>query len=168
MSLLLPSRERSETAENQRASDGDRSSAADRSFTDSRLFALGRGLFGGLLAYMALDNLRNLEERIGYAEAKGAPMPSLSVPAISSSLLVGSVGLALWRAPVAAASAVVAFLVSTTPVMHDFWAMDDAEQRQQEQIHFLKNTAMLAGTLAFLGLGRQEDRAGGPRDDRER
>lgn len=159
MSLLQPSRERSDPAGEQRPDSGSLSVtvAEDLSITASPLFTLGRGLFGAILAFMAIDNLRNLEERIGYAESKGAPMPSLSVPAISSSLLVGSLGIALWRAPVAAASAVAAFFVTTTPVMHDFWALDDAEQKQQQLTHFLKNSALLGATLAFLGLARREE-----------
>ncbi len=134
-----------------------RSQSGGRSITDSTAFTVGHGLFGAVLAFMALDNLRNLEERVGYAEASGAPMPDVAVPAISSSLLVGSVGIALWRAPVAAASAVAAFFVSVTPVMHDFWAIDDEQEAQQQQIHFLKNSALLGATLAFLGLGKREE-----------
>lgn len=123
------------------------------SLTDSAPFRLGRLLFGGVLAFMALDNLRNLEDQIEYAEANGAPLPDLSVPAVSSSLFVGSVGLAVWRAPVTAASMVAAFFVAITPVMHDFWAVDDPETRQSQQIHFLKNAALLGATLTFLAAG---------------
>lgn len=135
-----------------------RSQSDDRSITDSRAFTVGHALFGAVLAFMALDNLRNLEERIGYAEANGAPMADVAVPTISSSLLVGGVGIALWRAPVAAASAVAAFFVSVTPVMHDFWAIDDEQEAQQQQIHFLKNSALLGATLAFLGIGKREEK----------
>lgn len=159
MSLLQPIRERTESTDEQQSESGrlEVTVEEDRSITDSRLFVLGRGLFGGILAFMAIDNLRNLEERIGYAESMGAPMPSLSVPAISSSLLVGSIGVLLWRAPVAAASAVAAFFAATTPVMHDFWTVEDPEQKQQQMVHFLKNGALLGAALAFLGLARREE-----------
>ena len=129
----------------------------ERSLTDSSLFTLGHGLFGAVLAFMAVDNFRNLEDMIQYADSQGAPMASFSVPVTSSSLFVGSIGIALWRAPVVAASAVAAFFVSVTPVMHNFWALDDPEQRQQQQIQFLKNVALLGATLAFLGLGQRDD-----------
>ena len=139
------------------AGSGSRSQSGSQSITDSTAFTVGHGLFGAILAFMAVDNLRNLEERIGYAEMNGAPMPGIAVPAISSSLFVGGIGIALWRAPVAAASAVAAFFVSVTPVMHDFWALDDPEEKQQQQIHFLKNAALLGATLAFLGIGQREE-----------
>lgn len=159
MSLLQPVRERSTSSEEQQTESGrlEVTVEAERSTTGSSVFKLGRVLYGGIIAFMAVDNLRNLEERIGYADSMGAPMASLSVPAISSSLLVGGLGLILWRAPVAAASAVAAFFLSTTPIMHDFWNAEDPEQKQQEMFQFLKNSALLGAALAFLGLGRQNE-----------
>lgn len=123
----------------------------------SPLFRLGRALFGGVLAFMAFDNITNLEERIGYAESKGAPYPEVSVPTASGGLLLGGIGVALWRLPSAAAAAVAWFFVSVTPVMHDFWAVDDPEQKQQQLLHFLKNTALLGAALTFVRLGRRPD-----------
>lgn len=120
------------------------------------LFRLGRILFGGVLAVNAIDNFRNLEGRVAYAEAKGAPRPEVSVPAISGGLLAGSIGIALWRVPTAAAAGVAGFLAGVTPVMHDFWNAEGEEQ-EQELIHFLKNTALLGAALALLGLGRKSD-----------
>lgn len=125
------------------------------SVVESPLFRIGRALYGGVLAFNALDNLRNLQERIAYAEAKDAPQPSISVPTISGGLLLGGLGVVLWRAPAAAAGAVAAFLAATTPVMHDFWNQDDPEQKQQELIHFLKNVALLGAALAFLKVGER-------------
>lgn len=124
---------------------------------DASVFQLGRVLFGTILAFMAMDNLRNLEERVAYAEAKGVPAPGRTVPFVSGSLLLGSAGLALWRRPRASAAAVAGFFLSVTPVMHDFWNAE-GEERQRELIQFLKNGALLGAALAFLQLGRQQDR----------
>ncbi|WP_255167850.1 DoxX family protein [Natrononativus amylolyticus] len=132
---------------------------ADSSIASTPLFRLGRALFGGILAFNAIDNFRNLEGRIAYAEAKGAPAPDLTVPAVSGSLLAGGIGIVLWRAPMAAAAAVIGFLAGITPVMHDFWNVDDDEQQQQELIHFLKNTALLGAAIAFLKVGQRERRS---------
>lgn len=125
----------------------------ERSVTESGLFRLGRVLFGAVLAFMATDNLRNLEGRIQYAESKDAPVPSLSVPATSGGLLLGGLGVALWRVPATSAAAVAAFFISATPLMHNFWEIDDAEMQQQEFFHFAKNTAILGAALSFLKLG---------------
>jgi putative oxidoreductase len=131
--------------------------ADGRSVTDTPTFRLGRILFGGVLAFNAIDNLRNLEERIGYAEFKGAPEPDRTVPAASVGLLLGGLGVVLWKLPAAAALGIAGFLAGTTPVMHDFWNQDDPEDRQQEQIQFLKNTALFGAALAFARVARRSE-----------
>jgi putative oxidoreductase len=127
----------------------------DGSVTDAALFRLGRILFGGVLAFNALDNLRNLEERIGYAEFKGAPAPGRTVPAASVGLFLAGLGITLWKLPAAAALGIAGFLAGTTPIMHDFWNQDDAEATQQERIQFLKNTALFGAALAFVRVARR-------------
>ena len=129
--------------------------AADTSVTETPLFRLGRILFGGVLAFNAIDNLRNLEERIGYAEFTDAPVPERTVPAASVGLLLGGLGVVLWKLPAAAALGIAGFLAGTTPVMHDFWNQEDPEEKQQEMIQFLKNTALFGAALAFARIGRR-------------
>lgn len=127
--------------------------ATDEGTTDERScgkgFLLARLLFGGVLAFSAIDNLRDLDNMIEYAESKNAPQPERTVPFISGTLLFGSVGIALWRLPRLAAVSVLAFLVSITPVMHDFWSVDE-DQKETQMIHFLKNVGLIGGALAFL------------------
>jgi uncharacterized membrane protein YphA (DoxX/SURF4 family) len=130
------------------AEDGS-SAATDTSGRDPPSL-LGRLLFGGVLAFMAVDNFRALEERIGYADAKGVPEADTLVPFTSGMLLVGSLGVTLWRLPRIATGAVAGFLAGVTPVMHDFWTVDDEGQRQTEQFQFFKNVAMLGAAVAFL------------------
>ena len=155
MSILSRPEQRSDSTVGQWTDTADR--AAEPDVTETTLFRLGRALFGGILAFNAVDNLRNLEGRIAYAESKDTPLPRISVPAISGGLLAGGIGIAFWRAPAAAAAAIASFLIGTTPIMHDFWNVDDPEQQQQELIHFLKNTALLGAALAFLQIGQREE-----------
>ncbi len=116
---------------------------------------LGRLLYGGVLAYTATENLRELEGRIEYADAKDVPLPDILVPAASGMLLLGSVGVMLWRAPRLAAAAIVAWFLGITPTMHDFWNHENGD-RQSEQIQFLKNTAMLGAAIMLLTQARPE------------
>jgi len=44
------------------------------SIPESALFRIARVLFGVVLAFMASDNLQNLEDRVQYAEMKNAPV----------------------------------------------------------------------------------------------
>jgi uncharacterized membrane protein YphA (DoxX/SURF4 family) len=124
--------------------------------THSTSFKLARMVYGGVLAFMAVDNFRDLEGTIEYAKSQGAPMAETSVPFISGSLLFGGLGIAAWKLPRLAAGAVATFLVGITPVMHDFWTIDDEQQKENQMIHFLKNVALLGGALAFLRIGQDD------------
>lgn len=129
---------------------------AETSSSPSTTFCLGRLLYGGILAMMAVDGLRNAEGRAQYAESKGVPMPERSNKIAHYLLLSGGVGVALWRLPRLASAAVATFFLGVTPMMHDFWAHDDPETAQQEQINFLKNTALFGTALALFGIAGRE------------
>ncbi|QCJ47338.1 DoxX family membrane protein [Haloprofundus sp. MHR1] len=118
------------------------------------VFALGRTLFGGLLAYMGVKNLQEMSGRIAYAEAKEVPNANILVPASSGALVAGGVGIALWKFPRLAAAGVAAFLAGVTPTIHDFWNMED-EERMNERNAFLKNAALFGAALAILGSGKR-------------
>lgn len=122
----------------------------------STAFRLGRLLYGGILAMMAVDGLRNAEGRAQYAESKGVPMPEVSNKAAHGLLLFGGVGVSVWRLPRLAALAVATFFLGVTPMMHDFWAVEDPEAAQQEQINFLKNGALLGAALALFGIASRD------------
>ncbi|WP_101295503.1 DoxX family protein [Halegenticoccus soli] len=113
------------------------------------LFLLARLLFGGVLAFMGLNHFLNPESMIGYAESKGVPNASLAVPFSGGMLVFGGLGIALWRLPTLAAGAVATFFVGVTPKMHDFWNYE-GEEKQDQQIQFMKNLGLLGGALAFL------------------
>ncbi|WP_134670787.1 DoxX family protein [Halorussus marinus] len=134
----------------------DSDDAATERPTKSTAFRLARLLFGGALALTALDNFRDLDGMIAYADSEGAPRPEAAVPAISGALVFGGAGLAVWKLPRLAAGAVATFLAATTPLMHDFWTIDDEAERDQQQAHFVKNLALLGGALAFLGIADDE------------
>ena len=36
--------------------------------------------------------------------------------------------------------------------MHDFWNVQDPNQRTQEMVHFTKNVALLGGALALMAV----------------
>ena len=113
----------------------------------------GRLLFGTGLIALAVRNLTNLDGRVAYADAKGVPNAETLVPAGSGLLLGGGLGISMWKAPKLSASAVAAFLIGVTPLMHDFWAVDE-EERGGELTSFLQNITLLGAALAFLSRAR--------------
>jgi len=112
---------------------------------------LGRGLFAAVLGYLALGNLLDLENTVGYAEHKGAPLPRLMVPLTSLALIAGAASILVGAFPALGTLFVLGFLVGVTPVMHDFWTQEGMD-RQNEQIHFLKNAGLAGAALVFLAL----------------
>lgn len=118
---------------------------------------LGRLLYGGVLAYMALDRFRNNEKRVEIAAESGVPVPEVLVPFVTGMLLVANLGIVLWKYPRASAGALVVFFVGTTPFIHDFWTMEGKE-RQENKINFLKNCALLGSAIMLLdAAARSED-----------
>ncbi|QWC19124.1 DoxX family membrane protein [Halorubrum sp. 2020YC2] len=127
----------------------DESASEDADRSNDAPSLLGRSLYGGVLAYMAVDGFKNNDKRVAVAEEKGVPMPDALVPFVTGMLLVANLGIVLWRLPRAAAGALVVFFLGTTPAIHDFWTMEGKE-RQGNKINFLKNLALLGGALVFL------------------
>ena len=117
---------------------------------------LGRSLYGGVLAYMAVDGFRNNDKRVAVAEEKGVPMPDVLVPFVTGMLFVANLGIILWRLPWAAAGALVVFFLGTTPAIHDFWTMEGKE-RHGNKINFLKNVALLGGAVMLLDAAAEAD-----------
>jgi uncharacterized membrane protein YphA (DoxX/SURF4 family) len=118
---------------------------------------LGRLLFGGVLAYMAVDGFRNNEKRVEVAAESGVPVPEVLVPFVTGMLFVANLGIVLWKYPRASAGALVVFFLGTTPVIHDFWRME-GEERQGNEINFLKNCALLGCSVMLLdAAARSED-----------
>ncbi|MDS0475229.1 DoxX family protein [Natrinema sp. 1APR25-10V2] len=111
----------------------------------------GRILFAAVLGFLAVGNLQDVDETVAYAASKGAPVPRLTVPLASLALVAGAVSILLGAFPLLGSLAVVGFLVGVTPVMHDFWSQEGMD-RQNEQIHFLKNVGLAGGALVFAAL----------------
>lgn len=114
-------------------------------------FLVSRVLFAVVIGYLALGNLLDLGSAIGYAQSKGAPFASFSVPLGSLGLIVGALAVLAGVYPSLGAIAVIVFLVPITVIMHDFWTME-GQDRQNEQIHFLKNIGLIGSALVFLSL----------------
>ena len=116
------------------------------------VLVVARVLVGGILAFMGLNHFMNVEQMSGYAQSKGVPAPSLAVLFSGGQLVAGGLAVVFGVYPALGAGALALFFVIVTPAMHDFWAIDDPEQRQQEMTNFLKNVALLGASLAFLVL----------------
>lgn len=115
-------------------------------------FLIGRLLFGGFFILSGINHLRNRKQMAPYAQSKGVPEPELTVALTGIPLLIGGTSILLGVKPKFGALAILGFLAGVSPVMHDFWRNEDPNERQNNQINFLKNLALAGGALALMGV----------------
>ena len=115
-------------------------------------FLVGRLVFGALLAFMGFNHFMDLDGMSGYAAAKGIPAPRLAVIGSGLMLIGGGLSLAVGVFPLLGAAALAVFFLGVTPLMHDFWSVEDPEQRQGEMTHLLKNATLFGTALVFIAI----------------
>ncbi|WP_135662698.1 DoxX family protein [Halorhabdus rudnickae] len=115
-------------------------------------FLVGRVVFGVLLGFMGLSHFTGLDGMSGYAEAKGVPAPQFAVILSGFMLIAGGLAIALGVYPLVGAAVIALFFLGVTPVMHDFWTVEDPEQRQAEMTDFLKNATFFSAALVFIAI----------------
>jgi putative oxidoreductase len=115
-------------------------------------FLIGRMIFGGYFLYSGIHHLQEAKSMGQYAGSKGVPMPELTVKSTGIALIVGGASILTGVAPALGAAVVGGFLAGVSPVMHNFWKVEDPAQRQNEMINFTKNLALLGAALAFMGV----------------
>jgi len=116
-------------------------------------FTLGRVLYGGFFLASGINHFREYKMMSAYAQSKGVPrlLAPVAVLGTGAMLTAGAVSLLLGVKPKLGSAAVITFLAGVSPVMHDFWRQE-GQARENEMIHFMKNTALLGGALALAGV----------------
>jgi putative oxidoreductase len=115
-------------------------------------FLIGRALLGGFFLYNGINHFRQAEALAGYAKSKNIPAAKAGVLVSGSMLTIGGASLLLGVKPKVGAAAIIGFLVGVSPLMHDFWNMEDPQQRQNDMINFSKNMALAGAALALAGI----------------
>jgi len=87
-----------------------------------------------------------------YAKAKNVPLADIAVPATGAALIAGGSSILLGIKPKLGALAIVGFLASVSPTMHDFWKQEDPGQRMNDMINFGKNMALLGAAVALMAV----------------
>ncbi|HSU83915.1 MAG TPA: DoxX family membrane protein [Thermoanaerobaculia bacterium] len=115
------------------------------------IYGLGRAVFGGFFLYNGINHLKNMKALEGYAAAKQLADPHLAVEGSGLLLLASGASLALGLKPRLGALGAIGFLTGACLLFHDFWNIEDPQQKQAETIQFSKNIGLLAAAVAFLG-----------------
>jgi len=78
-------------------------------------------------------------------------MPEAAVTVSGALLTLGGASILLGVKPKVGAAAIVGFLAGVSPVTHEFWRVEDPNQRMNDMINFGKNIA-LGGALALMAI----------------
>jgi putative oxidoreductase len=114
------------------------------------LVLIGRILFAALFLNSAIGHLTQSKAMAGYAGSKGVPAPRAVVFASGILLAAGSLSVLLGIWADLGALLLLIFLVPTALLMHNFWTLSNAEARQDDMIHFLKDVALSGACLMLL------------------
>ncbi|MGI8938760.1 MAG: DoxX family protein [Iamia sp.] len=80
------------------------------------------------------------------AEPMGLPEDPELLAQVNGGVMIGAgVLLALGKAPRLASAALAATIIPTTLAGHRFWEADDAAEKDEQRIHFMKNMGLLGG-----------------------
>jgi uncharacterized membrane protein YphA (DoxX/SURF4 family) len=115
-------------------------------------FLIGRLVFGGFFLYSGIHHFKDRKSMTGYAQSKNVPMAEAAVTGTGLAMIAGGASILLGIKPKLGAAAIAIFLGGVSPVMHDFWRIEDPTQRMHETVNFTKNLALLGAALALLGV----------------
>ncbi len=112
------------------------------------LLWVGKILFGGYFVMSGIMHFMKMKDMKGYAQSKGLPMPGLSVAISGLMLLLGGVYIIFDFYFMVGGWLIVAFLVLSAFMMHNFWKAEGAA-KMGEMVNFQKNLA-LAGAMLMI------------------
>jgi putative oxidoreductase len=115
-------------------------------------FLIGRLVFGGFFLYNGIHHLKERKQLGQYAGSKNVPMAEAVVAATGVVLIAGGASILLGVKPKLGTAAIAGFLAGVSPVMHNFWSVEEPQQRMNEMINFSKNMALLGSALTLMGV----------------
>jgi len=118
------------------------------------LFWIGRILFAALFIMSGLNHFMQAEGMAQYAESKGLPAARFMVLLSGAVILAGGLSVLLWQYVVYGAGLLFVFLLVSAFTMHDFWAVEDEQQKQNEMTQFMKNLSLSGAALILYVLAQ--------------
>jgi putative oxidoreductase len=112
----------------------------------------GRLMISAIFISSGLSKLAAHSTMVGYAAAKGLPAPDLAIWIATAIEVFGGLGILLGFQTRIVAWVLCLYLIPTTLVFHNFWALQGME-RMDNQIHLFKNVAIMGGLLFVATFG---------------
>lgn len=116
----------------------------------SMVKTLGHMMLGSMFISGGAGAFSNPDARAAKVANAGIPEPRQATILNGAVMTVAGGALAAGIMPKLAAISLIGALLPTTFVGHPFWDEEEGGPRVNQQIHFLKNVAMLGGLLLVL------------------
>lgn len=112
----------------------------------------GRILLSAIFIVSGFSKLFIFHSVAGMLAGKGFPLATIAAGIAIAIELLGGLAILLGFQAKAIAWIVFLYLIPTTLMFHNFWAMQGA-MRMDNQVHFLKNLAIMGGLLLLASNG---------------
>src|ERR1700732_1209514 len=112
----------------------------------------GRILLSAIFIFAGIGKVAAFSGTVGYARAVHMPMPSVAIAVALLVELLGGLAILVGFQTRIAAWIVFLYLIPTTFVFHNFWALEGAAE-MDNQAHFFKNVAIMGGLLILAANG---------------
>jgi putative oxidoreductase len=113
---------------------------------------IGRILVSVIFLSSGFAKVAMFSPMTGYMVAKHVPLPAVALGFAAAVEILGGLAVLLGFQARLAAWVLFFYLIPTTLLFHNFWAMSGAEQ-MDNQIHFFKNVAIMGGLLFLTAFG---------------
>jgi putative oxidoreductase len=117
-------------------------------------FLIGRIIAGGFFLTSGINHFAKLSMMAGYAKSKGTPASEIAVGGTGALLILGGASLLVGYHPTIGATLLVICLLGFSYRIHNYWAIQDPQAKQVEQVNFMKNMALLGLLLMTLMIPR--------------
>lgn len=116
------------------------------------ILIIGRILFALIFINSGFAHFSQREAMTGYAQFKKVPAAKLAVPLTGLMILLGGVSIVLGLWMDLGALLLALFLVFSAFMMHNFWTIEDANQKMNETVAFFKNLSMAGAALIIFAV----------------
>lgn len=121
----------------------------------SRLQLIARLLLSSIFVFSLFSKILSWEGTIQFMSAKGIPLPSILILGAIATEFLGAIALITGCRMKEASILLVVYLIPTTLIFHNFWAME-GQQFQMQLLNFLKNLSIMGGLLLLASMpGKQ-------------
>lgn len=123
------------------------------SYSLERFAVLGRLLIAQIFLMAGTFKFLSWSDTAATMEQHGIPLIPLALPAAALTEIIGGLMILIGFKARLGALFLFLFLIPTTLLFHNFWAFDDAQERQMQMINFMKNLAIMGGLWMIVCLG---------------